>query len=145
MTGTIYGPFSLALDIVAHELTHGVTSSTSKLVLKGRLGQMRFGGTVVGPWRLYIRSSIMYQALCSHFFVSRFISADEPGALNEAMSDIFGACVDRSNGASITDTWRMGEKTFTPALAGNALRYVCGGSMLGCMCRAILSDRRLTK
>ena len=34
------------------------------------------------------------------------------GALNEAMSDIFGAMVDRQEGASEQDTWWLGEDIF---------------------------------
>ena len=39
----------------------------------------------------------------------------ESGALNEAMSDIFGACVDRQEGASIRDTWLIGEGAYVGA------------------------------
>ena len=41
----------------------------------------------------------------------------EPGALNESVSDIFAAMVDR-------DDWSVGEKSYTPATAGDALRYL---------------------
>ncbi|MFC7440706.1 M4 family metallopeptidase [Laceyella putida] len=54
-------PFSTALDVIGHELTHAVTESTANL---------------------------QYQ--------------DESGALNESLSDIFGAMVD-------ADDWDMGE------------------------------------
>ena len=65
-------PFAGALDIVAHELTHGVTASTAKLIYK-----------------------------------------DQPGALNEAFSDIFGEMVEaRSTGAS--PDWLMGTKLTRP-------------------------------
>ncbi|CAB9502229.1 Extracellular elastase [Seminavis robusta] len=59
---------SLDADVVAHELTHGLTSSTSKLRYQG-----------------------------------------ESGALNEAMSDIFGAVVDKQEGATGADVWYIGE------------------------------------
>jgi Zn-dependent metalloprotease len=68
-----FGEGFVADDVVAHELTHGVTS-----------------------------------------FESNLIYADESGALNEMMSDIFGEFVDLSNGRG-TDTpevrWMMGEDT----------------------------------
>lgn len=39
----------------------------------------------------------------------------EPGALNESMSDIFGAMVDRED-------WEMGEDIYTPDIPGDSLR-----------------------
>ena len=41
----------------------------------------------------------------------------EPGALNEAVSDIFAVMVDRND-------WAVGENSYTPATAGDALRYL---------------------
>jgi Zn-dependent metalloprotease len=73
--------FASADDVVAHELSHGVTERTSNL--------------------LYY-----YQA----------------GAMNEAMSDIFGEFVDQTNGAgddSAGALWFMGED-----LPGGAIRYM---------------------
>jgi vibriolysin len=72
------------LDVVAHELTHAVTSSESNLTYSG-----------------------------------------ESGGLNEAMSDIFGASVEafRDNAVS-ANTWKIGEECWTPATAGDALRYM---------------------
>ena len=79
--GFLSTPLSEALDIVAHEYTHAITSSESNLI--------------------YI---------------------NESGALNEALSDIMAAAVDRSAGASITDSWLIGEDVWTPNTAGDALR-----------------------
>lgn len=82
--GTTFLPLAHSLDVTAHELTHGVTSSTAKLV---------------------------YQ--------------NEPGALNEGMSDIIGAvCEAWSDGEVSADTWLIGEDIFTPNTAGDALRYM---------------------
>ena len=81
--GVVFIPLSQDADVVAHELTHGVTERTSNLV---------------------------YQ--------------DEPGALNEAMSDIFGAMVDRQEGANRTDTWLLGEDIYTPGTPGDGLRVM---------------------
>lgn len=64
-----YWPLSQAADVVAHELTHGVTQ-----------------------------------------FSSRLLYRNESGALNEAMSDIFGALVDRYLGAAGEDVWLIGEE-----------------------------------
>lgn len=41
----------------------------------------------------------------------------EPGALNEAVSDIFAVMIDRND-------WWVGENSYTPATAGDALRYL---------------------
>ncbi|GKY98047.1 subtilisin-like protein [Mayamaea pseudoterrestris] len=81
--GNVLGPLSRGIDVVGHELSHGVTQWTSGLV---------------------------YQA--------------ESGALNEAFSDIMGACVDRENGANIANTWMIGEKVYTPSVPGDAFRYM---------------------
>lgn len=48
----------------------------------------------------------------------------EPGHLNEATSDIFGAMVERSVLGDTTGTWLLGEETWTPATSGDALRYL---------------------
>jgi len=50
----------------------------------------------------------------------------ESGALNESMSDVFGAMVElRARGGTITgDTWKIGEQAYTPGTAGDALRYM---------------------
>ncbi len=52
--------------------------------------------------------------------------ANESGALNEGMSDIFGAMVERytRGGVVDSDTWKIGEQCYTPATAGDALRYM---------------------
>lgn len=44
--------------------------------------------------------------------------------MNEAMSDIFGALVDRQEGANPVDTWLLGEDIYTPGTPGDALRYM---------------------
>ena len=81
--GVMFVPLSLGLDIVAHELTHAVTSSSSKLVYRG-----------------------------------------ESGALNEAMSDIFAALVEREEGGSDYDIWSLGEAIYTPDITADALRSI---------------------
>ncbi len=70
-----FTPLAGALDVAAHELTHGVTEYSANLV---------------------------YQ--------------DQPGALNEAMSDFFGCMVDRED-------WLMGEDIMRSG-TGTALRDV---------------------
>lgn len=48
----------------------------------------------------------------------------EPGHLNEATSDVFGAMVERSVLGESTDTWLVGEDAWTPGTSGDALRYM---------------------
>jgi Zn-dependent metalloprotease len=51
--------------------------------------------------------------------------ANESGALNEGMSDIFGAMVERyTRGVTNSDTWKIGEQCYTPSTSGDALRYM---------------------
>ncbi|MFN2502055.1 MAG: M4 family metallopeptidase [Pyrinomonadaceae bacterium] len=51
---------------------------------------------------------------------------NESGALNESMSDVFGAMVElyANDGVVSGDTWKIGEDAYTPATAGDALRYM---------------------
>lgn len=51
---------------------------------------------------------------------------NESGALNESMSDVFGAMVELSadGGVISADTWKIGEDAYTPGTAGDALRYM---------------------
>lgn len=50
----------------------------------------------------------------------------ESGALNESMSDVFGAMVElyADGGTVSADTWKIGEDAYTPGTAGDALRYM---------------------
>ena len=82
--GSTFSPLSGDLDVVAHELTHGVTNFTSNL---------------------------LYQ--------------NESGALNEGMSDIFGASAEAwVEGGINSTTWLLGEDIYTPGTPGDALRYM---------------------
>lgn len=89
--GTTFIPLSQSLDVVAHELTHGVTEYESNLVY-----------------------------------------ARESGALNEALSDIFGAAVEAwVDGAVTSATWLLGEDIYTPGTSGDALRYMANPTQDG--------------
>ncbi len=59
-------------------------------------------------------------------FESDLIYQKEPGALNEAWSDIFGVSADsfRRGGVIDASTWLLGEEVFTPGTPGDALRYM---------------------
>ena len=48
----------------------------------------------------------------------------ESGGLNESMSDVFGAMVERSVLGDSTDVWLIGEDAWTPGISGDALRYM---------------------
>lgn len=77
--GVLFSPL-VSLDLVAHEITHGVTIDTANLIYM-----------------------------------------NESGALNESMSDVFGAMTERyARGGAITaDTWKLTEQAYTPG-NGNA-------------------------
>jgi Zn-dependent metalloprotease len=81
--GVDFIPLSQSVDVVAHELTHGVTERTSNLIYNG-----------------------------------------ESGALNEALSDIFGALVENEVKGP-AGMWLLGEDIYTPGTPGDdALRYM---------------------
>lgn len=63
---------------------------------------------------------------------SELVYANESGALNEAMSDIFGASIESfRDGAVSANTWKVGEECWTPATAGDALRYMNDPAIAG--------------
>ncbi|WP_375756371.1 M4 family metallopeptidase [Corallococcus exercitus] len=63
---------------------------------------------------------------------SELIYANESGALNEAMSDIFGASIEAyRDGAVNANTWKIGEECWTPGTAGDALRYMNDPAIAG--------------
>lgn len=49
---------------------------------------------------------------------------NESGALNEALSDIFGAATEAYFRGISSDTWKIGEAIYTPGTPGDALRYM---------------------
>ena len=59
--------------------------------------------------------------------------ANESGALNESMSDVFGALVESyaRGGVVNSDTWKIGEQAYTPGTAGDALRYMDNPHLAG--------------
>jgi Zn-dependent metalloprotease len=78
--GRIFGRFTKCIDVVGHELTHGVTQFTA--------------------------------ALEYH---------DQPGALNESMSDVFGIMLKQfqSKQSAAQSNWLIGEGLFIPAAGVN--------------------------
>lgn len=81
--GEIFNRFTISVDVIGHELTHGVTQFTANLE---------------------------YQ--------------DQPGALNESMSDVFGSLVKQHvlNQTADQADWLIGEGLFTSNVNGVALR-----------------------
>lgn len=66
-------------------------------------------------------------------FSANLTYANESGALNESMSDVFGAMTELySRGGVVTgDTWKIGEQSYTPATSGDALRYMDNPHLAG--------------
>ncbi|WP_241758903.1 M4 family metallopeptidase [Pyxidicoccus parkwayensis] len=63
---------------------------------------------------------------------SELVYSGESGALNEAMSDVFGASIEAfRDGAVSANTWKVGEECWTPATAGDALRYMNDPAIAG--------------
>jgi Zn-dependent metalloprotease len=81
--GNLFADFTQSLDVIAHELTHGVTEHTA--------------------------------GLSYH---------DQPGALNESMSDVFGSLVKQWSLKQTADQadWLIGADVFTPGIPADALR-----------------------
>lgn len=81
--GRVFGRFTAALDVLAHEFSHAVTERTTGLVYRG-----------------------------------------QSGALNESMSDVFGACVKQQvlgQDAAAAD-WLIGDGIFMEGINARALR-----------------------
>ena len=81
--GELFTSFTKSLDVIAHELTHGVTEFSAGLDYH-----------------------------------------EQPGALNESMSDVFGSLVKQwafKQDAAAAD-WLIGPEIFTPGTRGDALR-----------------------
>lgn len=81
--GQIFERFTVALDVIGHELTHGVTQFEAGLVYR-----------------------------------------NQPGALNESMSDVFGSLVKQYAKKQKADKadWLIGKGLFTKKIKGVALR-----------------------
>ncbi len=81
--GVIFTDFTGALDVIGHELTHGVTENVAGLEYH-----------------------------------------DQPGALNESVSDVFGSLVKQWHSGQTAEQadWLIGPEIFTPGTAGDALR-----------------------
>jgi Zn-dependent metalloprotease len=81
--GRLFSDFTKSLDVIAHELTHGVTQFTAGLEYH-----------------------------------------NQPGALNESISDVFGSLVKQWSLGQTADQadWLVGKEIFTPSLSNDALR-----------------------
>ncbi|WIM99479.1 M4 family metallopeptidase [Actinoplanes oblitus] len=81
--GQVFTDFTASLDVIAHELAHGVTEHTAGLEYR-----------------------------------------NQSGALNESMSDVFGAMVKQWKLRQTADQadWLIGAEVFTPTIDADALR-----------------------
>ncbi|HSK72359.1 MAG TPA: M4 family metallopeptidase, partial [Pyrinomonadaceae bacterium] len=64
-------------------------------------------------------------------FTANLTYSNESGALNESMSDVFGALVERYARGENLNTWRIGEDAYTPSTSGDALRYMDNPHLAG--------------
>ncbi len=63
---------------------------------------------------------------------SALVYQNESGALNEAMSDVFGAAIEAARDGAVSSlTWRIGEECWTPAVAGDSLRNMADPAEYG--------------
>jgi bacillolysin len=63
---------------------------------------------------------------------SALVYQNESGALNEAMSDVFGAAIEAVRDGSVSaNTWNIGEECWTPATPGDALRNMADPAQYG--------------
>lgn len=61
---------------------------------------------------------------------ANLVYRDESGALNEGLSDIMGAVCEAWKAKAVSpNTWLVGEEIWTPATAGDALRYMASPTM----------------
>lgn len=81
--GDLFNRFTIAIDVIGHELTHGITQYEANLTYR-----------------------------------------DQPGALNESFSDVFGTMVKQRalNQQANEADWLIGEGLFTSNVSGVALR-----------------------
>ncbi len=95
--GTTFTYFSGDLDVVGHEMTHGVTERTADLDYE-----------------------------------------DQPGALNESISDVFGVLIETYDKYNVKNggTWKfdpadwvVGDKIYTPKISGDALRSLANPTL----------------
>jgi Zn-dependent metalloprotease len=79
----LFNRFTIAMDVIAHELTHGITQ---------------------------FEAGLLYR--------------DQPGALNESISDVFGSLVNQYTlGETAEESdWLIGKGLFTPNVNGRAIR-----------------------
>jgi Zn-dependent metalloprotease len=89
--------------------------------------QMVYGdgdGSTFGP---FSRSLDVVAHELTHAVTERsanLVYSNESGALNEATSDILGSSAEGWKNGISANTWKLGEDAYTPATAGDALRYL---------------------
>ncbi len=66
-------------------------------------------------------------------YTANLTYSNESGALNESMSDVFGVLVElyADGGVVSANTWKIGEDSYTPSIAGDALRYMDNPHLAG--------------
>jgi thermolysin len=107
-------------------ITSGVHYSTSYVNAGWTGSSMLYGdgdGVTAGPLTsLDVVGHEFTHGVTQH--EAGLIYTGESGALNEAISDIFGSMIEARTKGLSANTWKIGEECWTPAIAGDALRYM---------------------
>jgi bacillolysin len=115
-------------DLNESALTSGVHfgSNVNNAFWSGSTPMMVFGdgdGVRFGPLTaLDIASHELTHAMTE--YSAGLIYANESGAMNEAMSDVFAAVVQAYVDGAGPDPWMIGEQAYSPGIPGDALRYM---------------------
>ena len=106
---------------------HGTPQGPNNAVFDCSAGTAYFGdgdGATFGTFsasRDVVAHEWTHGVTCSE---ANLTYSGQSGALNESMSDIFGAAVEASITGVTTNTWLVGEDVYTPGVGGDALRYM---------------------
>ena len=124
--GTTAGGANAAISLVSSRVHFGSSGAYNNAFwFNNRMSYGDGNGTTFSP--------LVTIDICGHEMThgitertSNLTYSGESGALNESMSDVFGAMVElyADGGVVSADTWKIGEDAYTPGTAGDALRYM---------------------
>ena len=130
--GTTSAGANSTISLVSSRVHFG-TQYNNAFWFNNRMSYGDGNGTTFGPLvTLDIAGHEMTHGITQ--YTAGLTYANESGALNESMSDVFGAMVESyARGGTITaDTWKIGEQCYTPSNGtGDALRYMDNPHLAG--------------